>query len=281
MLSFREFELLYEEWVEHPSAEYRRRVGSPVNIDAASLDQFLQRLHTHRADYPNMAFWLLIDYKTLLVARGEGDEQALGAPVRIYRDMLMRIHPDYLLPYFRWRKAAYQMVFLYPEKMRQPLLHAFRISLPLRVRFDKYWWFCINSTVVQMDAEGRIATILLTFYRESEWSPHNLRPVEASLFSYSEENEDINKELAAQLSLQMSEVFTDAELDLLALYAAGRNTDEVLAAKNWSRHTLHEYNAHLLRKSKELFVYDFKSARDFAEYCQERQMLLFKPISPR
>lgn len=276
MTSLSEFERLYEEWVERPSAEYRRLVGPSVDMDAAALEQFIQHLSQHRTAYPNIAFWVIFDYKTFSVLRSDGNMNVLGSPLRTKRDLLQHIHPDYLLPYLRWRKGAYNLVFQYADKMRKPLQHAFRISLPLRVRSGRYWWFLINSLTTQLDANHRIVSNLQTFCQENEWSRHNLRPVEAAVFSRTEEESLFNSELTAQISLQLTELFTDAELDLLALYAAGKSTEQVLAVKRWSKHTLHEYNTHLLRKSKELFVYDFKSARHFAEYCRERRILYFK-----
>lgn len=281
MTSRLSFEQAYEEWIEQPSSTYRRSIGAPVHLSEAELNHFVQHLHNYRAAYPGMAAWLLLDYATLSVRQSEGDTNVFGMPIRTKRDLLSRIHPDYLLPYLRWRQAAYGLMALYPEKIRQPLRHTFRISLPIRTHRGRYWWFCMNSAVVQMDAEGRIATTVETLYRESEWSRHNLRPVEASLFSHEPLEDGLNAELAAQLSLQLTELFTDAELDLLALYASGKPTAEALAAKKWSRHTLHEYNTHLLRKARELFVYDFKNARQFAEYCLERHILQFKPQSPK
>ncbi|MCS7037725.1 MAG: hypothetical protein RMJ33_09110 [Saprospiraceae bacterium] len=275
------FEQAYEEWIDRPHRDYRRSIGTPVNLDAAAFEEFVQRLRAYRAAYPSMALWLTMDYSTLSAMQSEGDINVFGAPVRSKRDLVARIHPDYLLPYLRWRRSAYALMSLYPEKVRQPLKHTFRISLPFKTHSGQYWWFCMNSAIVQQDAQGRIATTVETLYRESTWSRHNLRPLEASLFSHEPQEEGLNAELAGQLSLLLMELFTDAELDLLALYASGTRTDSVLAAMKWSRHTLHEYNTHLLRKARELFVYEFKNARQFAEYCQERHILKFKPHSPK
>ncbi|MEQ1745210.1 MAG: hypothetical protein ABMA02_07290, partial [Saprospiraceae bacterium] len=61
-----------------------------------------------------------------------------------------------------------------------------------------------------------------------------------------------------------------------SLYAEGKTTDKALEEKKWSRNTLHEYNSNILRKAKGLFVYDFKNARTFAEYCLEKGFLRLK-----
>lgn len=279
MTPSRTIEALYEEWVECPSLEYRQQVSAPVDLPPIVFEQFLKRLHHQRIEYPNMAFWLVFDYRTLDVTRRDGDAETLGLPVRSKYDFLTRIHPDYVLPYLRWRRAAYQLAFQYPQKVRRPLAQAFRISIPLRTSTQEYWWFFINSVVVQVDAAGRIATNLQTFYRDTKWSSQSLRPVEASLFSHLESMESLNAEMFGQMTLQMTEVFTDAELELLTLYAAGKSTQEVVATKQWSLHTVHEYNAHLLWKARELFAYDFRNARSFARYCRERHLVFIPPNS--
>ncbi len=276
MTSAKRFEELYEEWIERPTLAYRHSVGVAVDLSAEALGQFVQNLHRWRAESPYLAGWLLFDYKTFQVTARDGDADIFGIPISSKRDLLARVHPHYFLPYLRWLKAMYGVLFRHPEKMQQPLLHTFRISLPLRTGTNRYWWFSTDSIVAQLDAEHRIATVLKVFYQENEWSGFSLRPVEANIFSRTEGAEGINQELSAQLSLQLAELFTDAELDLIALYAKGKPTEAILKVKKWSRHTLHEYNTHLLRKSRELFVYDFKNARQFAEYCRERRIFQFK-----
>ncbi len=87
---------------------------------------------------------------------------------------------------------------------------------------------------------------------------------------------DTARQSIGKIYERQADEFTDAELDILALYASGKSTDDVLREKGWSRHTLHEYNANLLRKAKALFVYDFKNARDFAEYCYEKGFVRLK-----
>ncbi|MCS6929196.1 MAG: hypothetical protein NZM43_06845 [Saprospiraceae bacterium] len=277
MTSRKGFEQIYEQWIERPSAAYRKQLGPAVNLSTEAFEAFVQRLRSYRADYPTMAFWIVLDYASLRAMLCEGDADVFGSAIRSKRELLTRIHPQYLLPYLRWRKAVYELMVVYPEKVCSPLKHVFRIWVPLRTHSGQYWWFWINSLILQLDANQRITTTLETFYRDNQWSKHNLRPVEASLYAHDPKEESLNTELAMQFSLQLAELFTDAELELLALYANGKNTREVLSARKWSLHTLHEYNTHLLRKARELFVYDFKNARHFAEYCKERRILQFKP----
>jgi hypothetical protein len=268
------FDELFERLIERPSVSYREAVGPPENLTPEAFSEFLIRLRHFRDDYPNMAFWQMIDYKTLTISHSEGDAEIFGRKLTSVKDFFRLIHPDYILPYMRWRTAAYNLIF--KQDKVNPMEAAYRIPLPLQAHDGQYFWFNMNSIIVQVDAESRIVTNMQTFYREGKWSPKNLRPMEASIQIRNMTESDLEEQLVSQLSLQLIDEFTDAELDLLALYAAGKKTEEVLQEKAWSRHTLHEYNANLLRKAKTLFVYDFRSARDFAEYCLEKGFIRLK-----
>lgn len=275
MLGYQPFDELFERQIEQPSASYRRTVGAPVNLSPADFEQFLSRLSHFREDYPNMAFWLMIDYKSLLVSHSEGDQELFGRKLSSVKDFFKRIHPDYVLPYLRWRTAAYNLILT--QNMTVDPLHAvFRAQLPVQLHDGQYFWFYLNTTIVQVDAEGRIVTNLQTFYRESKWSPRNQRPLEAHIQIRDAADNELDRQLVGQVALALLDEFTDAELDLLSFYAAGKKTEAVLQEKGWTRHTLHEYNANLLRKAKGIFVYDFKNARDFAEYCFEKGFIRLK-----
>ncbi|MBK9337616.1 MAG: hypothetical protein IPM98_14060 [Lewinellaceae bacterium] len=275
MPGYQPFDETYEQLIERPSAAYRAAVGPPVNRTPEAFEELLTRLRHFRDDYPNMAFWQMIDYKTLDISHSEGDLEVFGHKLTSVKDFFRQIHPDYVMPFLRWRTAAYNLIFK-QEMVINPMEAAYRIPLPLQVLDGQYFWFYMNSTIVQVDAEGRIVTNMQTFYREGKWSERNLRPMEANIQIRNIANNDFDDQLISQLSLQIIDEFTDAELGLLALYAAGKKTEEVLREKGWSRHTLHEYNANLLRKAKTLFVYDFRSARDFAGYCIEKGFIRLK-----
>lgn len=269
MLGNQPFEELYEQLIVRPSTTYRAAIGPPVHLDPQAFDIFLRRLKDFRETYPNMAFWQIADYKNLSIIRSDGDLELFGYKFKTVKDLFRRIHPEYLLPYLRWRGAAYELIHNKNVTI-DPLEVALRIALPLELGPGQYYWFNMNSTVVQVDAEGRVVTNLQTLYREGKWSPRSLRPLEASVQIRNQTDADLERQLIEQISLLFIDEFTDGELDLLSLYAAGKAADEVLAAKCWSRHTLHEYNSNLLRKAKALFVYDFRNARDFAAYCLEK-----------
>lgn len=263
------FNAIYESYVVQSSAAYRSNIGEPVNLDPEAFSDLLVRLRDYRTLYPGMAFWLIIEYKTLSITDSDGDVDVFGCKLTSVKDYFQTMHPDYIIPYLRWRGAAYELIFRENIKI-EPLMVGYQQSVPLKTKDGQHFWFTKHSSIAQIDAEGRIVTNLQTFYWENKWSARNLRPFEASVIIRDSGGLDLEHRLISHLSLMLIDEFTNAELDLLEAYAAGRSVDEIMEIKSWSRHTLHEYNANLLRKAKNLFVYDFRNARDFAEYCLEK-----------
>jgi len=268
MLGKQPFEDLYEQLLVQPSAAYRALTGEPVHLNATAFAELITRLKNFREVYPNMAFWLVIDYKSLTITYSEGDQNVFGFKLTTLKDFFRQIHPDYVLPYLHWRAAAYSLIHSQYVEL-DPLEAVYRQTIPLKARDNQFYWFSMNSSVVQVDAQRRIATNLQTFYREGKWSTRNLRPFEAGV-QIKNFSDSLEHQLIAQVSLQLIEAFTNAELDLLSLYASGKTAEEIMQTKAWSRNTLHEYNANLLKKAKAIFVYDFRNARDFAGYCLEK-----------
>ena len=263
------FDELFEYFVVRPSTTYRQAIGEPVNLDEANFSNLLSRLGDFQTYYPGMAFWQIIQYKTLTILTGGGDVDIFGRKLESVKDFVRTISRDYQLPYFRWRAAAYELIFRQGIPS-EPLQVGYRQTIPLKARDGETYWFTMHSTISQIDANGRIVTNLQTFYLDGKWSARNLRPFEASIYIRNFANSALDQELKDQLSLSLIDEFTNAELDLLSLYASGKTVDEILKARSWTRHTLHEYNANLLKKAKNLFVYDFRNAREFAEYCLEK-----------
>ena len=264
-----QFDQLYENYVVRPSEAYRSAIESPAEPLSGAMNALIAQLQTFQGSNAGLAFWQIIAYKTLSHIASGGDVHIFGQRLCTMRDFILKIHPQYLLPYFRWRAAGYTPILQnnFPIDLKRIIL---RQSIPLKAKDGQYYWFSMFASTLQIDAAGRIVSNLHTFYLEGKWSPKTMRPFEASVQLDNWASTELDQNLVRQLTPDLIDEFTDAELDLISLYASGKSTEEVIKAKNWSRYTLHEYNANLLKKSKALFVYDFRNAREFAEYCLEK-----------
>ncbi len=270
------FDRLFKEWIENTWIGYAQILGDPAFPDAKTFEALLTGLRDFNLRHPDMAFWQIISMKDLTSTASGGDSQVFGAPVRTYRDFLRLIHPDYLLPYLQWRNAAYAAREKTKIKM-MPMEGSFRTSLPMRTKEGAYQWFSHHTTIAQTDTEGRILSILHTLYLEGKWSPHSTKPFVGFLHGSIPDTE-LEDMLRAQIVPYILDALTNGELDLISLYANDQSSEEICRQKGWTKHTLHEYNASVLKKAKRLFQFEFRNARDFAAFCLDRGFIYKKNI---
>lgn len=272
------FDQLFKTWVEHPWLGYGSDLGPPVYPTAEAFDALVDGLRNFKQGHPDMAYWQIVSMKDLTVLANGGDIDVFGKKIVTYRDFLKLIHPDYFLPFLQWRHAAYSAMARFKIKMT-PMEVSFRTSMPMLTKDEQYYWFSQHSTVARVDAEGRIVLNLHTLYLEGKWTPHSTKPFEAFVFQGQLTEPELEEMLRAQIVPYFLDELTNAELDLITLYASGFAAEDVCRQKDWTKHTLHEYNASVLKKAKRLFQYDFRNARDFAAFCLERGYI-YKKISP-
>ena len=146
MLGYQPFDEIYERLIEWPSMAYRSAVGPPLNLDPAAFEQFLARLSHFREDYPNMAFWQMVDYKTLTISHSQGDLEAFGYKLTSVKDFFRRGNTDYLLPYLRWRTAACRRILKPNDPVEQ--LHAVvRVRVSRQPLYRQYFCLFINTNI--------------------------------------------------------------------------------------------------------------------------------------
>ncbi|MEY3249787.1 MAG: hypothetical protein RL742_1830 [Bacteroidota bacterium] len=268
------FDRLFKEWIENTWIGYAQILGAPAYPDAETFEILVNGLRDFKERHPDMAFWQIVSMKDLTSTASGGDLEVFGMPVRTYRDFLRLIHPDYLLPFLQWRNAGYTALVKMKIKMT-PMEVSFRTSLPMRTKDETYHWFSQHTTIAQIDAEGRVVSTLHTLYPEGKWTPHSTKPFVA-FFQGSIPETELEDMLRAQIVPYILDELTNGELDLISLYANDQSSEEICRQKGWSKHTLHEYNAGVLKKAKRLFQFEFRNARDFAAFCLDRGFIYKK-----
>lgn len=264
-----DFNSLYETYVTANLPRLSAGLGEPAALRGAEYEAVIGQMKKFRELYAHLSFWAVVDMRSLDLAAVEGAESMLANPVKTVRDFLRLVHPDYLEPYLIWGEATYVIAMQNPG-MIAPMQISQRVTLPLLGRDGHYHWFSQHATVLQVDAQNRIIQHLNTYYDEGRWSARRLQPVEPHFSGRHYTPEELQRLLNAQMTPYIIDEFTNAELDLLSHYAAGETPERIMSLKNWRKHTLHEYNAHVMQKARRIFQYDFGTARDFAEYCAEK-----------
>ncbi len=264
-----DFNSIYEKYVISMLRRLSGGFGEPASLVGAEYDEVLTRMKKFRELYVHMSFWLIVDLRIQDVLTVEGADPVLYTPLRTLRDFLKLVHPDYLIPYLTWANATYEFGLQNPALV-VPMQISQRITLPLLTRDGQYHWFAQHGTVLQVDSSNRLIQHMNTYYDEGKWTRHGMQPMEAYFSGRHNDSEALQKLLNAKMVPYVIDEFTNAELDLLTLYAAGETAERITILKNWTKHTLHEYNANVIQKARRIFQYNFPTARDFADYCVER-----------
>lgn len=264
-----DFNTLYETYVTSNMLRLSADLGEPVALCGADYEAVIGQMKRFRELYAHLSFWAIVDMRSHDLAAVEGSENVLAKSVKTVRDFLRLMHPDYLVPYLIWAEATYEIALQNPA-MIVPMQISQRLTVPLLGRDGHYHWFSQHATVLQVDAQNRMIRHLNTYYDEGHWSPQRLHPVEPHFSGRHYTPDELQRLLNAQMTPYIIDEFTNAELDLLSHYAAGETPERIMILKNWSKHTLHEYNANVVQKARRIFQYDFSTARNFADYCAEK-----------
>lgn len=243
--------------------------GPAVDLTPADYQSLMKRMGQFRDHYLGMAFWFVVNMKENFFDALESVEAYFGKKIGSRIDFYNLIHPNYLLPYFQWVAACHELS-LQPNSRIKPLHNSFRISLPLHNRDGSYYWYSQFTTPIQLDNKGLALNYLNTYYLERKWSPFTRKPFETYMQVHNEPDPENEKKLYAIMAPYVIDEFTNSELEIIALYANGMGAEAVTGQIGWSKHTLNEYNASIMKKARRFFQYDFRTAREFSLYCLER-----------
>lgn len=243
--------------------------GDPVQLSPEAFEALLSRLRHFRENAPAMSFWYVVDFRNNTFCAIEGVAEHFGQKISSRSDFFRLIHPDYLKPYFQWVSASYELSLRNKDLMKV-MEGSFRVSLPMLNKDGDYYWYSQHTTITQKDAKGHVLTYLTTYYMEEKWSPLLLKPLGACLQMHNTTDTEKEQALNAIMAPYIIDEFTNSELEVINLYAGGVNTADVMKRIGWSRHTLNEYNASILKKARRLFQYNFRSAKEFSLYCLDR-----------
>jgi hypothetical protein len=251
------------------SLAVQRKFKPPFDLSTAAFEAFMNRMQEMPNQHPDMAFWFTVRLDINEIHAMHGMESHLGVKIQSRSDFYQCIHPDYLEPYFQWVSAILELTSRIKNNLR-PLENSIRISLPIRGKDGQYNWYSQHSTVVQIDSDAQVYTYLNTYYFEGKWSALTLKPFESFLRIRNSPDLEGEQILNGLMVPYIIDEFTNSELEVITFYTKGMDPATVASHIGWSRHTLNEYNAAILKKARRLFQFNFRTAREFSMYCLER-----------
>ncbi len=259
------------EWLLDQTKDF----GPPVDLDDERYASYLEGLGRTYDDSTEAdeKFYFVINLQNLQLEYIQGLQKALGHEEEISLEGFFQlVHPEYMEAYLMWAVSAYQVAFQNRELVI-PLRQSYRITIPIRHRNGKYYWYSQHVTAIRIDAEGHIVCQLNTYYYEGEWSRFNIRPFEACLSQGNQQSPSWERQLNTHMATNfLLDRFRNSEIELLRLYAEGHQTaSEIMAVREgWSKHVIYEYNKNILQKAHRVTRFEFREAKDVALYFREK-----------
>ena len=181
-----------------------------------------------------------------------------------------KIHPDYVAPFLEWAQQVYTLVHeMGKDIIISPFESTYRISIPLQGKDGRYYWYGQYSTPIISDSAYNLICHLNIYEYEGLYNEFEIKPVVPCItMSQNLSPIHIEQRMMRNMGKVLMAKFSEAEREIVEMYAEGKSVDEILIRKRWKKTTLYEYNAYILKKAKLFFVYDFKSAIIFVEYIK-------------
>lgn len=269
-----DFNDIFETYCASPMKVLAQYLGEPVNISEDLYDSFKEGICKNSNSFGERPFHMVVNMRKQEIEFQHGFNRLMGTSETVsLKRFLRRIHPDYLVPFLLWGIAVYEFA-MYGNVKVEPLKQSYRISIPLRVRDGKYYWFTQISTAIRLDENGNLVCHYNKYCYEEEFLQSNLKPVLGHLSRENESAPELNQLLRFQATSFILDDFTNAELELIRLYTEGLDIHRIRnTKKRWSSHTIHDLNKQIIAKTKKVFQKDFKDARQAAEFLKENHFL--------
>jgi hypothetical protein len=110
------------------------------------------------------------------------------------KEYLNLIHPDYLVDYLAWGKAAYIYVGKNMEAAK-PLEYCFRVNFPMKLKDGNYYWVLMECYSLQVDKSNNILAQFNAYTIVDKYESRKKIPLAVNIWNNNFGNEAFTKEL--------------------------------------------------------------------------------------
>ena len=201
-----------------------------------------------------------------------GTENIFGEKITNLNLFFHRMHPDYLHPFFEWAQQVYALVHeMGQELIIKPFASTYRISIPLRGKDGRYYWYGQYGTPILSDSAYNLICHLNVYEYEGVYNEFETRPlVPCITMAQSLSPVHVEQRMIRNMGKILMNKFSECEREIVEMYAEGKTVEQIVARKRWQKSTLYEYNGYILKKAKAFFVYDFKNTIYFVDYLKSK-----------
>jgi predicted amino acid-binding ACT domain protein len=136
-----------------------RQLGEPVHLSDAACNTVFEDLKTNTLMAQKFA--LVCNIKTMNIGFHYNTEKFLS-----YRGTLdltkffLMLHPDFMEEYLKWGQATYKYLMKATDIVKTPLTQCTRMTIPLKLKNEKYYWVLQEAICLQVDAAGNLVSHL-------------------------------------------------------------------------------------------------------------------------
>lgn len=232
--------------------------------------EFFKRQHSR--------FFFVVDSTSNNIHRFKGElmeygtENILGEKIDDLSLFFSKIHPDYVAPFLEWAQQAYLVANEQAKDVLvKPFATTYRISIPLKGKDMRYYWYGQYSTPILSDSAYNLLCHLNIYEYEGLYNEYEVKPVVPCITMMQNLSPiQIEQKMIQNMGKVLMGKFSETEREVVEMYAQGKSADEIVARKRWKKTTIYEYNSYILKKAKLFFVYDFKNTIYFVEYLKSK-----------
>jgi hypothetical protein len=244
-----------------------RNLGYPIHLDNKAYDNFLDTLTQDKL--MQQKFALVVDIKNQKIIWHLHIEKFIPYKGLFETDKFFkRIHPDFLLDFLKWVQATY--VFVTQNKdIIKPLNQSSRLTLPLKLIDNKYYWILQEVIPLQVDAANNLVTHLNIYTIVRPMEDGEKVKLVGRLYNDGFEVKEWTQMVWKTYFTSKFFEFTTAQrqiLDILQINIELSNT-EIAIALNKLKNTIDVQNKLILARAKEAFPNQpFKNVKELVKF---------------
>jgi DNA-binding CsgD family transcriptional regulator len=244
-----------------------RNYTHPVCLVGKELDDFFAEIRGRSSR--NKQFFIAAGLKSLevLFTHRLSDFVKVSENFSL-KEYLNLIHPDYLVDYLAWGRAAYVYVSKNPEAAK-PLEYCFRINFPMQLKDGNYYWVLMECYSLQIDKSNNILAQFNAYTIVDKYESRKKIPLAVNIWNDNFGNEAFTKELWKCHFILKPFVLTGVQREIFDLIKGEPtlSNSEVAERLDKKINNVNVLNKQILARGRDSFpTATFTSIRDLIQF---------------
>ncbi|MFN0200703.1 MAG: hypothetical protein ACKVTZ_04250 [Bacteroidia bacterium] len=140
---------------------YTKDFGEPATLTPLEIEKLIEEVKNRK--HLSNQFFTIEHTKIHDIPFYFNIEKYLDIKGVVHSDKIFGlIHPDYLLDFLQWGVAGYSYIDIHRD-MLTPLKNCYRITFPMKLKDEKYYWVQMETTPLTIDKDSNLLSIFNTY----------------------------------------------------------------------------------------------------------------------